>query len=150
MENKILVVNAGFMSTIGKGSFVSILSYLFEKRQYKVNIMKFEPYLNHDAGLLNPIEHGETFVTPDGFECDNDLGSYSRYTNVKICKDNSVSLGLILQEVFEKERKGLYEGRTVMNNPHVLNHIIEKFDNMRKDCDIFIIEIGGVFSDQES
>ena len=150
MNTKYIFVTGGVVSGLGKGITAASLGRLLKNRGYKVAIQKFDPYLNVDPGTMNPIEHGEVFVTDDGAETDLDLGHYERFINENLTKNSSVSMGQIYLGVIEKERKGDYLGKTVQVIPHVTNEIKERiygFENT--DTDIVITEIGGTVGDIE-
>ena len=150
MNTKYIFVTGGVVSGLGKGITAASLGRLLKNRGYKVAIQKFDPYLNVDPGTMNPIEHGEVFVTDDGAETDLDLGHYERFTDENLTKNSSVTMGKIYLSVLEKERKGDYLGKTVQVIPHVTNEIKEKiysFENT--DTDIVITEIGGTIGDIE-
>ena len=110
---------------------------------FKVSIQKCDPYLNVDAGLLNPVEHGECFVTADGKETDLDLGHYERFLDFETSRYSSVLSGALYQELIEKERSGGFHGRTVQMIPHFTDLVQEKIAMAGKDSDVHIVEIGG-------
>ena len=148
---KIIVVTGGVLSGLGKGIACASMGNILKRQGFKVNIQKFDPYLNSDAGTLNPSEHGECFVTDDGGETDLDLGHYERFLDEKLTRDSSIMAGKIYAAVIENEREGLYLGKTVQIIPHVTD-IIKK--NLWKsatsgDYDIHIVEIGGTVGDYE-
>ncbi len=142
-KEKILFVIGGVMSGIGKGIIVASIASILGDCGLKVNTKKMDPYLNVDAGTMNPFEHGETYVTTDGLEADLDLGHYERFTNNKTTSNSIITSGKIYKNIIEKERQGKYLGNTVQMIPHVTDDIIEF---IKKDCDkydITICEIGG-------
>jgi CTP synthase len=148
---KIIVVTGGVLSGLGKGIACASMGNILKRQGFKVNIQKFDPYLNSDAGTLNPSEHGECFVTDDGGETDLDLGHYERFLDEKLTRDSSIMAGKIYAAVIENEREGLYLGKTVQIIPHVTD-LIKK--NLWKaatsgDYDIHIVEIGGTVGDYE-
>jgi CTP synthase len=149
-NNKIIFVIGGVMSGIGKGIIVASIGAILKSCGLKVNTIKMDPYLNVDAGTMNPFEHGETYVTADGLEADLDLGHYERFTNRKTNKNSIITSGKIYQNIINKERKGEYLGHTVQLIPHFTNEIIEFIYRDSDNYDITICEIGGTVGDIES
>lgn len=150
INGKIIFITGGVLSSLGKGIFSASLAFIFKERGLKVNMMKFDPYLNVDPGTISPIEHGEVFVTKDGGETDLDIGHYERFINQNLSKNSSISSGKIYKNLIEKERKGKYLGKTVQIIPHVINEIIDLILNNLKNNDLLIVEIGGTVGDIES
>lgn len=150
VQNKIIFVIGGVMSGIGKGIVVASIASILKDCGLKVNTIKLDPYLNVDAGTINPFEHGETYVTSDGLESDLDLGHYERFTNIKTTKNSIITSGKIYQTIISKERKGEYLGQTVQMIPHVSNEIIQFIKRDVYKYDITICEIGGTVGDIES
>ena len=151
MKTKHIFVTGGVMSGLGKGITAASLGRLLKNRGYKVINQKMDPYINVDSGTMSPIEHGETYVTEDGFETDLDLGHYERFVDENLDRNCSITTGRIYSNVIEKERKGEYLGKTVQVIPHVTNEmkrLISAFDD-REDVDIVITEIGGTIGDIE-
>ena len=149
---KYLVITGSVMSGIGKGMLTSSLCKLFANRGMNVEPMKLEAYLNVDAGTLNPFRHGEVFVLDDGTETDMDLGSYERFLDKNLGRENFITSGLIYKTIVEKERKGAYLGRDVQFIPHVTGEIkrfVRKLA-VKKKPDIVVIEIGGTVGDYEN
>lgn len=148
---KIIVVTGGVLSGLGKGIACASMGNILKRQGFKVNIQKFDPYLNSDAGTLNPGEHGEVFVTDDGGETDLDLGHYERFLDEKLTRDSSVMAGKIYAAVIENEREGLYLGKTVQIIPQVTDMIKSQLwkSATSKDYDIHIVEIGGTVGDYE-
>lgn len=146
---KYVFVTGGVLSGLGKGITAASLGNLFKARGLKVNIQKLDPYLNMDAGMLNPAEHGECFVTKDGAETDLDLGHYERFIDEELTQSSSVMSGRILRKVFDDERNGKYLGKTVQFIPHVTNAIQEEVLKASKGFDVQIVEIGGTVGDYE-
>lgn len=140
------------MSSLGKGILSASLGKLLQARGYKVTIQKFDPYINIDPGTLNPYEHGECYVTGDGYEADLDLGHYERFLNVHTTRANNVTTGQIYQNVINKERHGDYLGKTVQIIPHITDEIKRsvRILGSEKDYDFIITEIGGTVGDIES
>ena len=150
MASKLIFVTGGVLSSIGKGITASSIGTLLESRGLKVTIQKLDPYLNVDAGTMNPYQHGEVFVTEDGAETDLDLGHYERFTSATMKRINNVTSGQIYQEIIQKERKGEFLGGTVQVIPHVTNLIKEKIKQlMSTDVDVVIVEVGGTVGDIE-
>jgi CTP synthase len=152
MTAKYIFVTGGVVSSLGKGLAAASIGCLLESRGLKVNLMKFDPYLNVDPGTMSPFQHGEVFVTDDGAETDLDLGHYERYTHARLSRDNNLTTGRIYEQIITKERRGDYLGKTVQVIPHVTNEIKNA---MRKvaastDAQITIVEIGGTVGDIES
>ncbi|MDR1966304.1 MAG: CTP synthase [Synergistaceae bacterium] len=146
---KFIFVTGGVVSSLGKGITAASLGTLLKRRGYRVSIIKMDPYLNVDAGTMNPFQHGEVFVTDDGAETDLDLGHYERFIDEPLCSDNSATAGKIYQEVIRKERAGRYNGGTVQVIPHVTNEIQESILRVASDYDVVIAEIGGTVGDIE-
>ena len=149
---KFLFVTGGVLSSLGKGIFASSLARLLKSRGVNVAQMKIDPYLNCDAGTLNPFEHGEVFVTRDGFECDLDLGNYERFLNVFAVREQNLMMGSAYKTVIEKERRGEFLGKTMQVIPHVTNEVkrrVKRAADVTK-CDLLIVEIGGTVGDIES
>jgi CTP synthase len=138
------------VSSLGKGLAAASMGCLLESRGLKVNLMKFDPYLNVDPGTMSPFQHGEVFVTDDGAETDLDLGHYERFTHAKLCRDNNWTTGRIYEQIIAKERRGDYLGKTVQVIPHVTNEIKAAMKKVAQDVDVAIVEIGGTVGDIES
>lgn len=149
---KYVFVTGGVTSSLGKGIVAASLAKLLQARGYNVTIQKFDPYLNVDPGTLNPYEHGECFVTDDGAETDLDLGHYERFLNVSTSQANNVTTGRIYQSVIDKERQGLYLGKTVQVIPHITDEIKFRMKLLGETgkYDIVITELGGTVGDIES
>jgi CTP synthase len=150
MPAKYIFVTGGVVSSLGKGLAAASIGCLLESRGLKVNIMKFDPYLNVDPGTMSPFQHGEVFVTDDGAETDLDLGHYERFTHAKLSRDNNWTTGRIYEQIITKERRGDYLGKTVQVIPHVTNEIKAAMKKIAQDVDIAIVEIGGTVGDIES
>jgi len=149
-HTKFIFVTGGVISSLGKGLAASSIGSLLEARGLKINIMKFDPYINVDPGTMSPFQHGEVFVTDDGAETDLDLGHYERFTTVNLSKTNNYTTGQIYYSVISKERKGEYLGKTVQVIPHITNEIKDKMIERGKGVDVLIVEIGGTVGDIES
>ena len=150
MSAKYIFVTGGVVSSLGKGLAAASLGCLLESRGLKVNLMKFDPYLNVDPGTMSPFQHGEVFVTDDGAETDLDLGHYERYTHAKLSRDNNWTTGRIYEQIIAKERRGDYLGKIVQVIPHVPNEIKAAMKKVAQDVDVAIVEIGGTVGDIES
>jgi len=149
-QTRYVFVTGGVLSGVGKGITAASLGTTLKSRGLSVNIQKCDPYLNVDAGTLNPAEHGECFVTRDGAETDLDLGHYERFMDIELTQASSLMSGRILQQVINGERSGKYLGKTVQIIPHVTNHIQETIAATGKGYDVHIVEIGGTIGDYES
>jgi CTP synthase len=150
MSAKYIFVTGGVVSSLGKGLAAASIGCLLESRGLKVNLMKFDPYLNVDPGTMSPFQHGEVFVTDDGAETDLDLGHYERFTHAKLSRDNNWTTGRIYEQIIAKERRGDYLGKTVQVIPHVTNEIKSAMKKVAQDVDVAIVEIGGTVGDIES
>jgi CTP synthase len=147
---KYIFVTGGVVSALGKGLASASIGHLMEARGYRVNLLKFDPYINVDPGTMSPFQHGEVYVTDDGAETDLDLGHYERFTSAKIGKLNNYTTGQIYESVINKERRGDYLGKTVQVIPHITDEIKKAIHRLSKDVDIVIVEIGGTVGDIES
>ncbi len=152
MPVKYVFVTGGVVSGLGKGITAASLGRLLKARGYKVTMQKFDPYINIDPGTMNPIQHGEVFVTDDGAETDLDLGHYERFIDESLDKNSNVTTGKVYWSVLQKERRGDYGGGTVQVIPHITNEIKSRFYRNFTDPDmrIAIIEVGGTVGDIES
>lgn len=150
---KYIFVTGGVVSSLGKGVASASTAFLLKRHGLKVNIQKFDPYINVDPGTMNPFQHGEVFVLEDGSETDLDLGHYERFLDENLTKDNNVTTGQIYSTVINRERKGDYLGATVQVVPHITNEIkdrIKKVGKINGEVDVIICEIGGTVGDIES
>ena len=152
MSVKYVFVTGGVVSGLGKGITAASLGRLLKARGYKVTMQKFDPYINIDPGTMNPIQHGEVFVTDDGAETDLDLGHYERFIDESLTKNSNVTTGKIYWSVLQKERRGDFGGGTVQVIPHITNEIKSRFhrDFTSDEISIAIIEVGGTVGDIES
>ena len=152
MSVKYVFVTGGVVSGLGKGITAASLGRLLKARGYKVTMQKFDPYINIDPGTMNPIQHGEVFVTDDGAETDLDLGHYERFIDESLTKNSNVTTGKIYWSVLQKERRGDFGGGTVQIIPHITNEIKSRFhrDFTSDETSIAIIEVGGTVGDIES
>src|SRR6476469_4527623 len=150
MSAKYIFVTGGVVSSLGKGLAAASIGCLLESRGIKVNVMKFDPYLNVDPGTMSPFQHGEVFVTDDGAETDLDLGHYERFLDRALSQANNVTTGRIYLNVITKERRGEYLGSTVQVIPHITDEIKGAMKRVAPDNDVVIVEIGGTVGDIES
>ena len=152
MAVKYVFVTGGVVSGLGKGITAASLGRLLKARGYTVTMQKFDPYINIDPGTMNPVQHGEVFVTEDGAETDLDLGHYERFIDENLTKNSNVTTGKIYWSVLQKERRGDFGGGTVQVIPHITNEIKSRFyrNPAAKDTEIAIIEVGGTVGDIES
>ena len=168
MDTKYIFVTGGVVSSLGKGIVSASIGKLLQARGYKVTIQKFDPYINIDPGTLNPYEHGECYVTEDGFETDLDLGHYERFTGIHTTRDNSITTGRIYKTVIDRERHGDYLGKTIQVVPHITDEIKRRMlrtplsspEGDTKEAsprggseggfDFVITEVGGTIGDIES
>lgn len=152
MAVKYVFVTGGVVSGLGKGITAASLGRLLKARGYKVTMQKFDPYINIDPGTMNPVQHGEVFVTDDGAETDLDLGHYERFIDESLTKNSNVTTGKIYWSVLQKERRGDFGGGTVQVIPHITNEIKSRFyrNPSAENTEIAIIEVGGTVGDIES
>ncbi|HIE09016.1 MAG TPA: CTP synthase [Armatimonadetes bacterium] len=150
-KSKFVFVTGGVVSSIGKGITTACLGRLLKDRGYKVTLLKIDPYLNVDAGTMNPYQHGEVFVTDDGAETDLDLGHYERFVDINLTRLSNVTSGQVYGAVIAKERRGDYLGSTVQIIPHLTDEIKSRIHLLAKhdDAEITIVEIGGTVGDIE-
>ncbi len=147
---KLIFVTGGVVSSLGKGIVTASLASLLRARGIKLKIRKLDPYLNVDPGTMSPYQHGEVYVTDDGYETDLDLGHYERFTDIKCSKNDSISSGKIYSTILSKERKGEYLGSTVQVIPHVTEEIKNSIKKSINKDEVIICEIGGTVGDIES
>jgi len=150
VKTKFIFVTGGVVSSLGKGLAAASIGALLESRGLKVTLQKLDPYLNVDAGTMNPFQHGEVFVTEDGAETDLDLGHYERFTTIRTSKLSNFTTGRIYDAVIHKERKGEYLGKTVQVIPHITDEIKGAIMQATPGVDLLIVEIGGTVGDIES
>lgn len=149
MAAKYVFVTGGVVSGLGKGITAASLGRLLKCRGYSVSVKKLDPYLNIDPGTMNPIQHGEVFVTDDGAETDLDLGHYERFIDISLSQNSSVTSGKVYWNVLQKERQGDYNGGTVQVIPHITDEIKRRIVLDSDKYDVHIIEIGGTVGDIE-
>lgn len=149
---KYIFVVGGVMSGVGKGVTTSSVALILQSRGYEVTAVKIDPYVNVDAGTMNPIEHGETFVLNDGLECDQDMGNYERFLNRDLPSTNYMTTGLVYQSVITQERNLAFGGKCVSVVPDIPNEVIRRIKASQKEAqaDISIIEIGGTVGEYEN
>ena len=149
---KYIVVTGGVLSGLGKGITTSSIGMLLKARGITLTAVKIDPYLNSDAGTMNPFEHGEVFVLNDGGEADLDLGNYERFLDIPLTRDNNITTGKVYKAVIDKERRGDYLGKTVQIIPHVTNEIRDWIKRVahRSGADVCLVEVGGTVGDIES
>ena len=151
-ETRYIFVTGGVMSGVGKGVASSSIAAILQARGFSVTSMKIDPYVNVDAGTMNPTEHGEVFVLKDGTECDQDMGNYERFLENGLSQDNYMTTGSVYQEVIEKERKMHYKGKCVEVVPHIPYEIIRRIKKAgeKNKAEIVVIEIGGTVGEYQN
>ncbi len=149
---KYIFVAGGVMSGIGKGVATSSIGKNLQNKGFKVTAVKIDPYINVDAGTMNPVEHGEVFVTKDGLECDQDLGNYERFLNIELTSENYITTGRVYQTVIKKERNLEYKGKCVEVVPDIPNEVIHRIKQAGKvaKADFVLIEIGGTVGEYQN
>ncbi len=152
MKTKYIFVVGGVMSGVGKGVTTASLLKILKSKSYSVTAMKIDPYVNVDAGTMNPVEHGEVFVTNDGAECDQDIGNYERFSGQDITKENYLTTGKVYQTVINKERNLEYGGRCVEVVPHIPNEVIDRIKKAGKvtNSEFVLVEIGGTIGEYQN
>lgn len=151
-QRKYIFVVGGVMSGVGKGITASSIGKILQSRGLSVTAMKIDPYINVDAGTMNPTEHGEVFVLADGYETDQDMGNYERFMGLKLTRANYMTTGSVYQQVIERERNLEYSGRCVQVVPHIPLEVIQRIKNAGREslADVVIIEIGGTVGEYEN
>jgi len=150
MQPKFVFISGGVISGLGKGIVTASISLLLKSRGISINPIKCDMYLNIDAGTMNPLEHGEIFVTDDGVETDQDLGHYERFTGLGLKKENYITAGQIYQQVLENERTLRYKGKCVEAYIHIPEEIIKRFELLAKKTEVVIIEFGGTVGEYQN
>jgi CTP synthase len=150
INSRFVVVAGGVISGVGKGVATASIGKIFQEYGYSTTIIKIDPYINYDAGTLRPTEHGEVWVTEDGGEIDQDLGTYERFLGIDIPRYNNITTGQIYKSVIDKERAGEYLGQTVQFIPHIIDEVIDRIKKAAQGYDIVIVEIGGTVGDYEN
>jgi CTP synthase len=151
-DTKYVFVTGGVVSSLGKGIATSSIGALLRARGYRVSAVKIDPYINVDAGTMRPYEHGEVFVTEDGAETDLDIGTYERFLDIDLARENNVTTGQVYQAVIQKERQGVYLSQTVQVIPHVTDEIKARIYQAGEasGAEIVLVEVGGTVGDIES
>ena len=151
-QSKFIFITGGVMSGLGKGVVTSSTAKLLQLAGYKVSCVKIDPYVNYDAGTMNPVAHGEVFVTDDGGECDMDIGNYERFIDVAMTREHNITTGRVYMDVIKAEREGKYLGQCVQVIPHVTDAIKSALRKVANDekLDILVVECGGTVGDIES
>ena len=151
-KTKYIFISGGVLSGLGKGAITASLSLLLKSHGYKVMPVKCENYLNLDAGLINPIEHGDPFLCEDGAETDMDIGTYERFLDVNLAKENFITMGQIYKAVIDKERNFFYQGEDVEAIPHVTDEIINRLKKVaqKNHAEIVIVELGGTAGEYQN
>tara|TARA_Y100000310_G_C20703745_1_gene832623 strand:- start:3867 stop:5597 length:1731 start_codon:yes stop_codon:yes gene_type:complete len=149
-KTKYIVVAGGVISGVGKGVTTASIGKILQSHGYKTTAIKIDPYINYDAGTLRPTEHGEVWVTDDGGEIDQDLGTYERFLNIEIPKKNNITTGQVYKAVIDRERRGEYLGQTVQFIPHIPEEIKNRVKDVSNDFDFVLIEVGGTIGDFEN
>jgi len=149
---KYIFVVGGVISGVGKGVTTSSIGLLLQSHGYRVTAMKIDPYVNVDAGTMNPTEHGEVFVLKDGDETDQDMGNYERFLGTSLSRDNYMTTGRVYQSVIQKERALAYKGKCVQVVPHIPYEVIERINNAcdKANAEIVVIEVGGTVGEYEN
>ena len=151
-KHKYIFVIGGVMSGVGKGVTTASIAMLLQAKGFKVNPIKVDPYLNVDAGTMNPTEHGEVFVLNSGLECDQDMGNYERFLNLNLGNDDYITSGMVYRHVIDKERALGYKGKCVEALPHIPNEILRRIDRAveTSGSDVSVIEVGGTVGDYQN
>ncbi len=152
MRTRYIFIVGGVMSGIGKGVTASSIARILKDRDLRVAPIKIDPYINVDAGTMNPVEHGEVFVTDDGMETDQDIGNYERFLNEHLTGAHSITTGQVYLSVIQRERNLAYEGRCVEAVPDIPNEVIARLDSVAKDrnADVVLVEIGGTVGEYQN
>ena len=150
MKTRFVMVAGGVISGVGKGVTTASLGKILKEHGYKTTLIKIDPYINYDAGTLRPTEHGEVWVTDDGGEIDQDLGTYERFLDEDIPKRNNITTGQIYKTVIDRERRGEYLGQTVQFMPHIIDEIKRRILEAAQGYEMVIIELGGTVGDYEN
>ncbi|MEK7094177.1 MAG: CTP synthase, partial [Patescibacteria group bacterium] len=152
MSPKYIFVTGGVMSGIGKGVSTASIARILQEKGFRTTAVKIDPYVNVDAGTMNPLEHGEVFVTEDGLECDQDIGNYERFLGTNIYRDNYMTTGLVYQTVIARERSLGYDGGCVQVVPAIPDEVIRrlKIVGQKTKADFVLIEIGGTVGEYEN
>ncbi|MEK7662231.1 MAG: CTP synthase, partial [Patescibacteria group bacterium] len=151
-NRKYIFVVGGVISGVGKGVTVSSIGKILQSRGLKVTAIKIDPYVNVDAGTMNPTEHGEVFVLGDGDECDQDMGNYERFLDITLTRENYMTTGRVYESVIKKERNLEYGGKCVQVVPHIPQEIVRRIERAgeKEKADVVVIEIGGTVGEYEN
>src|SRR3989344_4972401 len=151
-KTKYIFVVGGVMSGIGKGVTVASTARILKDYGFRVSAVKIDPYLNVDAGTMNPTEHGEVFVTEDGLECDQDIGNYERFIGDNIPRENYMTSGTVYKAVIDRERNLNYGGKCVQVIPHITDEVEKRLLNVgrKNKADFVLVEIGGTVGEYEN
>ncbi len=151
MNTKYIIITGGVLSGLGKGVTTASIGLILKSKGFRVSVCKIDPYLNVDPGLMNPYQHGEIWITKDGYEADLDFGHYERFLDIDLTSKHNITTGKIFLSVLEKERKGYYLGQTVQIIPHVTDEIKQHIKSIAKmdNAEILLVEIGGTVGDIE-
>src|SRR5574343_2072428 len=151
-HHKYIFVIGGVLSGVGKGIATSSIGTLLSGKGFRVNLVKVDPYLNVDAGTMNPTEHGEVFVLNSGLETDQDMGNYERFLNRDLFHSDYITSGMVYKHVIDKERNLGFGGKCVEAVPHIRDEIVHRFENAARlnESEISIIEIGGTVGDYQN
>ena len=149
---KYIFVVGGVISGVGKGITVSSISKILQDKGLKVTAIKIDPYINVDAGTMNPTEHGEVFVLSDGYETDQDMGNYERFLNITLSRVNYMTTGSVYKTVIEKERNLEYKGKCVEVVPHIPLEVIDRIKKASRKAraDVVVIEVGGTIGEYQN
>src|SRR3989339_1888971 len=152
MNTKYIFVIGGVLSGVGKGVTTASIGRIFKNYGYKVSAIKIDPYINVDAGTMNPLEHGEVFVTEDGDETDQDMGNYERFLDTNLYSGNYMTTGRIYLTVIEKERSMFYKGKCVQVVPHIPFEVIDRIKKAAEQtkAEIMVVEVGGTVGEYEN
>jgi len=150
MSTRYIFTIGGVLSGLGKGITTASLGLLLKQKGFSVTAVKIDPYISLDAGTMRPMEHGETFVTADGGEIDQDLGNYERFLGVELSKNNNITTGRIYQQVIQNERSFKYQGRDAQIFPDLINEVKNQIYSQSKGYDFCLVEIGGTTGDLEN
>src|SRR3989338_7439131 len=151
-QRKYIFVSGGVLSSLGKGITTASIALLLKSRGYRVTVVKCENYLNIDSGLINPIEHGDPFLCEDGTEADMDLGTYEKFLNQNITKNNFITMGQVYQTVINRERNFEYKGEDVEAIPYVTDEIIDRIvaAGVAEQAEIVLVELGGTAGEYQN
>src|ERR1035437_2472880 len=151
-QRKYIFVTGGVMSGVGKGIAASSIGAILKARGFTVTALKIDPYINVDAGTMNPTEHGEVFVLDDGDECDQDMGNYERFLDINLTRVNYMTTGRVYQSVIDQERNLKFNGKCVEVVPHIPLEVIRRIEEARDNANanVVLIEIGGTVGEYQN